>query len=133
VVRSDLIVGRSRCQAGHPDETTLLAVSVTLIAIGTTAPFGGLSVTPAAAVPATPVAHWSLEAQRVIVPPPSGSGNTFPGEAAEYMGIVHVALHDVAVTIQGGCRPYAIAVTAPRDAAAIATAADAVLVALLPT
>jgi len=114
----------------------LLAVSATLLAIGTTAPFGGLSVTPAAAVPATPVAHWSLEAQRAIVPPPSGRGNTFPGEAAVYMGIIHVALHDVAVAIQGGYRPYAIAVTAPPDAsagAAIATAAHGVLVALLPT
>jgi hypothetical protein len=53
------------------------------------------------------------------------------------MGIVHVALYDVAVAIQGGgYRPYAIGVTAPADtsaAAAIATAAHGILVALLPT
>jgi hypothetical protein len=115
---------------------TLLAVSATLLAIGSSAPFGTLRVTAAAAVPATPVAHWSLEAQRAIVPPPSGSGTTFPGEAAVYMGIVHLAMHDVAVAIQGGYRAYAIAVKAPPDAsagAAIATATHGVLVALLPT
>jgi hypothetical protein len=69
----------------------------------------------------------------VIVPPPAGSGDKFPGEAAVYMGIVRVALHDVAVAMQGGSSPYAIAVTAPADtsaAAAIATA-HGVLVDLL--
>lgn len=37
--------------------------SATLLAIGTTAAFGRLSVTPAAAVPAAAVADWSLEAR----------------------------------------------------------------------
>jgi hypothetical protein len=87
---------------------TFLAVMTTLLAIGTT----GLGVTSVASLPPTPVAHWSLEAQRALVPPPAGNGNKFPGEAAVYMGIVHVALHDAAVAIQGGYRPYAIAVTA---------------------
>jgi hypothetical protein len=87
-------------------------------------------------LPPTPVVHWSLEAQRALVPPPAGNGDKFPGEAAVYMGIVHLALHDAAVAIHGGYRPYAIAVTAAADtsaAAAIATAAHGVLVALLPT
>jgi hypothetical protein len=45
-------------------------------------------------------------------------------------------MYDAAVAIQGGYRPYAIAVTAPAEtspAAAIARAAHGVLVALLPT
>ena len=37
-------------------------------------------------------------------------GNKFPGEAAVYMGIVHLAIYDAAVAIEGGYRPYAIAV-----------------------
>lgn len=108
------------------------AIIAILVAIGIIE----LGVTSVTSLPLTPVAHWSLEAQRAIVPPPAGVGNKFPGEAAVYMGIVHVALHDAAVAIQGGYRPYAIAVTAPADAspaAAIATAAHGVLVALLPT
>jgi hypothetical protein len=108
------------------------ALTATLLAIGTIA----LGMTPVASLPLTPVAYWSLEAQRAIVPPPAGVGNKFPGEAAFYMGIVHVALHDAAVALQRVYRPYAIAVTAPADAspaAAIATAAHGVLVALLPT
>ena len=74
---------------------------------------------PAAAMPAatTPVAYWSTEARCAIVPAgPAGAfglenfGNKFPGEAAVYMGIVHVAIYDAAVAIEGGYRPYAIAV-----------------------
>ena len=34
-------------------------------------------------------------------------GNKFPGEAAVYMGIVHVAIYDAAVAINGGYQPYA--------------------------
>lgn len=116
---------------------TFFAVIATLLAIGTTAAVQGLRVISVPSLPAAPLAHWSLESQRAIVPSASGSGNKFPGEAAVYMGIVHVALYDVAVAIQGGgYRPYSIAVTAPADtsaAAAIATAAHRVLVALLPT
>ena len=66
---------------------------------------------PAAGYPAatTPVAFWSTEARCAIVPAgPGGSfgsenfGNKFPGEAAVYMGIVHVAIYDAAVAIEGG-------------------------------
>jgi hypothetical protein len=91
---------------------------------------------------ATPVIDWSTEARRAIVPAGPGGifgsenyGNKFPGEAAIYMGIVHVAIYDAAVAIEGGYEPYAAHVTAPPDtsrAAAIATAAHDVLVGLQP-
>ena len=57
---------------------------------------------PAAAYPAaaTPVAFWSTEARCAIVPAGPGGvfgtenfGNKFPGDAAVYMGIVHVAIY----------------------------------------
>src|SRR5262249_3177750 len=58
---------------------------------------------------ATPVVDWSKEARRAIVPAGPGGifgtenfGNKFPGEAAVYMGIVHVAIYDAAVAIEGG-------------------------------
>ena len=77
---------------------------------------------PAANYPAatTPVAFWSTEARCAIVPAGPGGvfgsenfGNKFPGEAAVYMGIVHVAIYDAAVAIEGGYQPYAIALSAP--------------------
>jgi len=86
----------------------------------------------------SPVAFWSIEAQRAIVQPGPGNifgaenyGNKFPGEAALYMGIVHAAMYDAAVAIEGGFEPYAIAIHAPAGAsaaAAIATAAHHTLV-----
>ncbi len=51
------------------------------------------------------------------------------------MGIVHAAIYDAAVAIEGGYEPYAIALIAPLDtssAAAIATAAHNTLVGLHP-
>jgi hypothetical protein len=90
-----------------------------------------------------PVIYWSLEAQRAIVPRGPGDifgaenfGNKFPGEAAVYMGIVHAAIYDAAVAIEGGYVPYAIAIDAPPHAsaaAAIATAAHHTLVGSLAT
>jgi hypothetical protein len=92
--------------------------------------------------PATPVLDWSNEARRAIVPPgpggifgPENYGNKFPGEAGVYMAIVHVAIYDAAVAIQGGYEPYAIGLTAPPEtsaAAAVATAAYDTLVGLQP-
>ena len=99
---------------------------------------------PAANYPAapTPVAFWSTEARCAIVPAGPGGifgsenfGNKFPGEAAVYMGIVHVAIYDAAVAIDGGYKPYAPTRTAPRDTspeAAIATAAYDTLTGLQP-
>ena len=117
---------------------TFFAVVAALLAIGPAAASRDLEPTsPAtASLPLTPVANWSLEAQRAIVPPPAGVGNKFPGDAAVYMGIVHAAIYDAAVAVEGGFHPYAIALTAPADtspAAAIAAAAHGVLVGLLPT
>jgi hypothetical protein len=87
---------------------------------------------------ATPVLIWSTEVRRAIVPAgpggifgPENYGNKFPGEAGVYMGIVHVAMYDAAVAIEGGYEPYAIALTAPTNTspeAAIATAAHHTLV-----
>jgi hypothetical protein len=118
---------------------TLLAVVLGAVAlVGAEAGVGAASPTtqcaPAANYPAatTPVAFWSTEARCAIVPAgPGGSfgsenfGNKFPGEAAVYMGIVHVAIYDATVAIEGGYQPYAIALTASGASpeAAIATAA----------
>ena len=47
------------------------------------------------------------------------------------MGIVHAAIYDVVVAIEGGYRPYAITPTVPPNTsveAAVATAAHRVLV-----
>jgi hypothetical protein len=100
------------------------------------------AVAEAAALPAEPVVFWSNEARRAIVPAGPGDvfgtenyGNKFPGEAAIYMGIVHVAIYDTALAFEGGYRPYAISLTAPLGAsapAAIATAAHHTLVGLQP-
>ena len=90
---------------------------------------------PAASYPAatTPVAFWSTEARCAIVPAGPGGifgtenfGNKFPGEAAVYMGIVHVAIYDAAIATEGGYQPYTTTPAAPATTspeAAIATAA----------
>jgi hypothetical protein len=96
---------------------------------------------PAADYPAasTSVAFWSTEARCAIVPAgpggifgPENFGNKFPGEAAVYMGIAHVAIYDAAVAVEGGYEPYAVALSAPHasPAAAIATATHDTLVGL---
>jgi hypothetical protein len=121
------------------------ALAVTAILIGGAAGTVGVGRAPAANaafLSAAPVVDWSNEARRAIVPPGPGGifglenyGNKFPGEAGVYMGIVHVAIYDAAVAIEGGYRAYAIPLTAPPDtspAAAIATAAHHVLVGLQP-
>ena len=95
---------------------------------------------PAAGFPAasTPVAFWSTEARCAIVPPTAGAenfGNKFPGEAALYMGIVHVAIYDAAVAVERGYRPFLPTPAAPAHtspAAAIAAAAHDTLVGLQP-
>jgi hypothetical protein len=100
---------------------------------------------PGAIFPAatTPVAFWSTEARCAIVPAGPGGifgsenfGNKFPGEAAVFMGIVHVSIYDAAVAIEGGYKPYASTATAPPGTspeAAIATAAYDTLVGLQNT
>jgi hypothetical protein len=124
--------------------TIFLAVAAALLALGAiaTAGVGRAPGADAATLAATPVIDWSNEARRAIVPPGPGGifgaenyGNKFPGEAGVYMGIVHAAIYDAAVAIEGGYQPYAIALTAPvgtSPAATIATAAHHVLVGLQP-
>ena len=90
----------------------------------------------------TPVAFWSTEARCAIVPAGAGGingpenfGSKFPGEAAVYMGIAHVAIYDAAVAIDGGYQPYTTTPTAPSNTspeAAIATAAYDTLTGLQP-
>ena len=89
----------------------------------------------------TPVLDWSNEARQAIVPAGPGGlfgsenyGDKFPGEAAIYMGIVHSAIYDAVLAIEGGHQPYAIRLTAPHHTsprAAVATAAHHVLVGIL--
>ena len=118
-----------------------LGFSLLVILAGATAFVGSAPATGksnGASFSATPVLVWSTEARRAIVPPSAGPenfGNKFPGEAAVYMGIVHAAIYDAAVAIEGGYRPYAVSLTAPADtsaAAAIATAAHHTLIGLQP-
>ncbi|HKU55437.1 MAG TPA: hypothetical protein VJP41_00250 [Gaiellaceae bacterium] len=90
----------------------------------------------------TPIAFWSTEARCAIVPAGPGGifgienfGNKFPGEAAVYMGIVHVAIYDAAVAIDGGYKPFLPTDAAPANTspeAAIATAAYNTLSGLQP-
>jgi hypothetical protein len=117
--------------------TTALATMNSGVASATLAQ-GGVEVIDAA----TPVVDWSNKARRAIVPAgPAGVfgaenfGNKFPGEAAIYLGIVHAAIYDAAVAIEGGYEPYAVALNAPADTspeAAIATAAHHTLIGLQP-
>jgi len=77
------------------------------------------------------VADWSLIAQNAIV----AVARKFPGEAAVYMGIVHAAIYDAVVAIEGGYRPYAITPGVPPNSsldAAVAAAAHRVLVGRFP-
>src|SRR5437763_11689757 len=103
---------------------------------------GRASAAHATDLSAAPVIYWSNEARRAIVPAGPGGvfgtenfGNKFPGEAAVYMGIAHVAIYDAAVAIEGGYRPYASTPAAPANTspeAAIATAAYNTLTGLQP-
>src|SRR5919204_579200 len=97
---------------------------VAVIGLAAVAVVGTVQATPTSSAPSAlssapvspaPVFYWSTEARRAIVPPSAGSenfGNKFPGEAAVYMGIVHVSIYDAAVAIEGGYQPYAIALSA---------------------
>ena len=116
----------------------LIAMLVASVGASPGVSFARVPATEAALSAAAPVVDWSNEARRAIVPPSAGPenfGNKFPGDAGVYMGIVHVAIYDAAVAIEGGHKPYAIQLTAPADtsaAAAIATAAHDTFVGLQP-
>ena len=126
----------------------LAAVLSTVVFVGAgpnaTAAGPATQCAPVANYPAaaTPVAFWSTEARCAIVPAGPGGvfgienfGKNFPGEAAVYMGIAHVAIYDAAVAIDGGYQPYAFTGIARPDAspaAAIATATYNTLTGLQP-
>jgi hypothetical protein len=116
----------------------LIAMLVASVAASAGVGVARAPASTASSFSAGPVLDWSTEARRAIVPPSAGPenfGNKFPGEAGVYMGIVHVAIYDAAVAIEGGYKAYAIQLTAPPDtsaAAAIATAAHHTLVGLQP-
>jgi hypothetical protein len=126
----------------------MLVVLLAVVAVAGAGPAVGAppqtQCAPAANYPAatTPVAFWSTEARCAIVPAgpgaifgPENFGNKFPGEAAVYMGIVHVAIYDAAVALDGGYRPYMPTPAAPANTspeAAIATAAYDTLTGLQP-
>jgi hypothetical protein len=111
----------------------LAAAILTLGPASATSGSGGMLRAEAATLAAMPVIDWSNEARRAIVPPgagPENFGSKFPGEAGIYMGIVHAAIYDAALAIEGGYQPYAIGLAAPDASpeAAIATAAYRTLV-----
>jgi hypothetical protein len=122
----------------------MCAVTASLLTFCTPAVTRGVPGAPPApaSTTASPVIDWSNEARRAIVPAgpggifgPENYGNKFPGEAAVYIAIVHVAIYDAAVAIAGSYRPYAAAIDAPANTspeAAIATAAHHVLIGLQP-
>jgi hypothetical protein len=128
--------------------TILISLIVAVAFVGTGSGAGATPPTtqcaPVANYPAaaTPVAFWSTETRCAIVPAGPGGvfgtenfGNKFPGEAAVYMGIAHVAIYDAAVAIEGGYQPYTTTPVAPENTspeAAIATAAYDTLTGLQP-
>jgi hypothetical protein len=86
-----------------------------------------------------PVIYWSNKARKAIVPPSAGLenyGRRGAADAAVYMGIVHVAIYDAAVALEGGYEFYAqydppvIVPPNTSAAAAVATAAHHTLVGL---
>jgi hypothetical protein len=112
-------------------------VLVLALALATLVPVSSVAAAgprPTGTVDASPqaVMDWSLVAQNSIVV----VARKFPGEGAVLMGIVHAAIYDATVAVDGGgYRPYAVAVHARGHtslAAAVATAAHGVLVGLFP-
>jgi hypothetical protein len=90
----------------------------------------GVSAAEQAGDPTT-VLEWSSAATTTIVT----VGLKFPCRAAVYKGIVHAAIYDAVVGIEGGFEPYTVHAAAPEDASADAAAAQAahdVLVGLFP-
>jgi hypothetical protein len=120
------------------DARSVLVVALALgaLALGAlvpSAPVAAASPRVATTADASPqaIVDWSFVAQNSIVV----VAKKFPGEGAVLMGIVHAAIYDATVAVDGGFRPYAVAVHAPGHAslaAAVATAAHGVLVGLFP-
>lgn len=124
------------------------AISLAVVTVGV-APSAGATVPATQCAPGahyaaatSPIAFWSTEARCAVVPAGAGGvngpenfGTKFPGDAAVSMGIVHAAIYDAAVALEGGYQPYAPTPASPADAspeAAIATAAHDTLAGLQP-
>lgn len=102
--------------------TVVLAALLTLGAARTTA---APSTTPSV----NAVVHWSGIAEAAI-----GAGRP-PASSSVLAGMVHGAIYDAVASAEGGLKPFATGVTAPRGAsadAAVAQAARDVLVARVP-
>src|SRR5438034_8727200 len=107
--------------------TQFKKISILPLLIALALVIGRVQAAHAADLAATPVIDWSNEARYAIVPAGPGGifgsenyGNKFPGEAALYMGIVHAAIYDAALAIEGGYKPYAIGLIAPPNTSAAA-------------
>jgi hypothetical protein len=99
------------------------------IVVSATPAVGG-STNALAEQPDNAVVHWSRVSQQALLPAPTGA------RAQVQHGIVHVAIYDTMVAIDGGYQPFVTArPTSPKASAeaAIATAARDVLVARVPT
>src|SRR5919198_6634774 len=112
---------------------TVLVAALALGALVPSAPVAAASPRVATTADASPqaIVDWSLVAQSSIVV----VAKKFPGEGAVLMGIVHAAIYDATVAVDGGFRPYAVALHAAGHAslaAAAAAAAHGVLVGLFP-
>ena len=107
--------------------------------VAATPPATQCSPTASYAAATNPVAYWSTEARCAIVPPTAGPenfGSRFPGDAAVYMGIVHVAIYHATAAVEGGYRPWSAHFPRswrPSASAAIAAATYDTLVGLQPT
>ncbi|MDA0158849.1 vanadium-dependent haloperoxidase [Solirubrobacter ginsenosidimutans] len=72
--------------------------------VAATPPATQCSPTANYAAATNPVAYWSTEARCAVVPASAGPenfGNKFPGDAAVYMGIVHVAIYHATAAVEG--------------------------------
>ena len=113
----------------------LVTVAVALIAspaaVGATGRLGIPRADAPGEASADAIMDWSLIAQNSIVV----VAKKFPGVGAGLMGIVHAAIYDATVAIEGRFQPFAVAPEAPPNTsleAAVATAAYGVLVGLFP-
>ncbi len=83
------------------------------------------------------VSKWSLISQNAISAPIPPATALRPPAGSEFLhGLVHAAIYDAVVSVEGEYEPLAVAVRAPRRTsvdAAVAAAARGVLVARVPT
>lgn len=130
MMAANLFGGRAR-RCNRPSILRRRLGAVLLAAGLVVPPVAASGPAAASASLAQSVVDWSTEAQIAIV----DEAGIYPGEAAVLMGIVHAAIYDAVVAVEGGARPYAVRPEVPAGAsaeAATATAAHRVLVGLLP-